>query len=105
MTGAGRVQNVEPIVRQPDQLGVQARGQKPAALAVLGIAKLVLAHRVVEDREQDHDHRVGARLADQVQAVGGDTPPVLLAVDRLDADGREIAYRIQDGGQVQRRAH
>ena len=65
-----------------DALGVQLAGERRRARPVLGVDRVVDAHRVVQEREEEDHERVGPveRLREP-EPVRADRAPVQLAVD------------------------
>ncbi len=92
---AGELQQVHLRVLQVERLASQIPGQGRPPRAVQGVVAVVEPHGVVEEGEQEHNRRVGARrLGKEGEARRGDPPPVALAVqERILARGP-----LEDGG-------
>ena len=83
MLEAGVAERLELRRRRPEQpLGVQLGSERGRARPVLRVAPVALAHRVVQEREEEDHERVGPveRLREP-EPVRADGAPVQLAVD------------------------
>ena len=81
-----------------EALGVQLAGERGSARPVLGVDRVVDAHRVVQEREEEDHDRVGPveRLREP-EPVRADSAPVQLAMDvRADA-GATRAHLVEEG--------
>ena len=104
MVVAGSKQEIEFGGEEREQ-GCQFMCERAAAASVLGVVAVVLAHRVVEEREEEHDLGVGAG------GGGGEFEPVLadlfpvaepVQVRAVRARAREDGVEcVLDGGEAQ----
>jgi hypothetical protein len=68
------------VLEQEITVTVQLAREHGCARAVPGVATVVLAPRVVQQPEREHDLRIGARLGRQVESRRRNCKPVRLAV-------------------------
>jgi len=93
------------MIRQAEQLAVEAAGKKAAADSVAIISVFAEAHRVMEDGEQHDKQGIGAHLSGEVQPVRCYAPPMTLAVNGRAARRRENADGIEHGLQIRLDVH